>query len=593
MLCGVVRHTERADAGFVSTDGSFWTNSPDQRVWPHDPPLSDDGVEHGHKVAQDIAKFAEEHGSRFHVVITSPYKRCIQTALTITSALGEGTSMIVDRSLGEVFNEEALGAAEQPQTVVRPMEGWQAAWCGEVDCGCQAIGQWPPWNETVADARLRYANCFLSYLRRGADAWSNFLIVTHADGVAAALSMMPFSGGKCITSVRFGGMFLAKALTDYSCSQLPQPQPCSNPNEPDKPCSNPNEPEDAAKCGWQVITHDIKTRRAPTTKNSLLTKALDSNSMSTADIKALLDRGVRASLLPQDSVDSGSSPSISFGSPHSADADPFTPAAFFSKQVSESTVVFERQANGHSRYGNMDRQASKASIGSVGSTCSDFPGFGSIGSDRECIPEDVPSGWHRTISPALSPTATAKLLQATWWMERSVILCDGRTQGCPIYHAGEGFLKLLQRTAEECLGVPCHELVKPDPLLQALTWPSNLRITSLVEGMLQDIAHTNTTGFALVLNRKSCGTLFVNEWVMRTHKCPMTGIPYVICVTNDVTDTVSIPFFLNCCKSCETYAMLIDSHETVLLERASHLSLDCDPIFNEILSMTRVALAAA
>ena len=90
MLFGVVLHTERADADFARVDGGYWVGSADFKSFPHDPPQSDDGILVAKKVAQRITAFAQDHDSCFHVVMTSPLKRCVQTALEIRFALGQG-----------------------------------------------------------------------------------------------------------------------------------------------------------------------------------------------------------------------------------------------------------------------------------------------------------------------------------------------------------------------------------------------------------------------------------------------------------------------------------------------------------------------
>lgn len=72
------------------------------------------------------------------------------------------------------------------------------------------IGSWPTWPEDVRTARQRFANRFLTYLQRSITTRRNFLLVTHADCVMAALSVMPDYAGQVLEKIEFGGMFLAR-----------------------------------------------------------------------------------------------------------------------------------------------------------------------------------------------------------------------------------------------------------------------------------------------------------------------------------------------------------------------------------------------
>jgi broad specificity phosphatase PhoE len=569
MLCGVVRHTDRADCNFSVVDDEFWSNCVDSQAWPLDPPLSDDGVKAAQELGDRIAMFANDHGSGFHVVITSPYKRCIQTALEITKKLGDSTSIFVDRALGEIFNAETLGCMEQPRNVVRPVEGWQASWGGHVDCMHRAMGEWPPWGESVEDARFRYASTFLSYLRRGANSWNNFLLVTHGDGVAACLSMMPFSAGKCVTGVAFGGMFLAKAGL-HGFDMTP----------PDH--------------GWKSMTAGIKTKRT-TGRNSLLAKAYQSNksSMNADDIKALLSTGVHPLLLLRQKngmmnngincLDDEDPLSPVFLASHgviSVDSDfEDDPTSPFLRQTSEVSQVFQRKAT--MRW--LDSESSSQRTGSP------FSRSGSK-SPSQSYPSRSGSKTNVSVLGAfVDPICTVKLLQRAWWSERSVILCDGRKPGCPIVYACDGFLKLFEVTSEQCLGVPCGRLVRPDLLLEAFVWPSRQYVSKLVKDMLNNFPEPDMTGFALLLNRKQGGALFVNQLVLRTHRHPMTGEPYIIGVQDDVTSKIPVLRFLEQCKCWMSYQALLTDHEAELAEKVADLQLNCDEVINEIFSMAQEA----
>lgn len=209
-LCGVIRHAERADGVGTLVDGEMWCRTKDFLQWPLDPPLSDDGVAASHGLARQVQRFCEDGGNSIHVVVTSPYRRCVQTAVALCRELGRGTQLLVDLSLGEVFGPEVMGQVE-PTTPVRPMDHTRA-YCREMGVRCQprAIGTWPRWPEDVRQGRRRFAARFLTYLNRGNTARRNFMIVTHGDCVGASLTMMPSQVGAVVQRVEFGGMFLAR-----------------------------------------------------------------------------------------------------------------------------------------------------------------------------------------------------------------------------------------------------------------------------------------------------------------------------------------------------------------------------------------------
>lgn len=161
-------------------------------------------------MADTIKLYAEERGTTIHVIVCSPYLRCIQTALEICDACGSETRLMIDNSLGEVYGPRIMGEIE-PSWTHRPIE--------EVVGECrrlgirvadQAVGRRPRWPEELPDARQRYVTAFLRYLNRSLKAKRNFILVTHGDCVGSCLSMMPTQEGSFhrVENVHFGGMFL-------------------------------------------------------------------------------------------------------------------------------------------------------------------------------------------------------------------------------------------------------------------------------------------------------------------------------------------------------------------------------------------------
>merc|ERR1719240_1489779 len=107
--------------------------------------------------------------------------------------------------------------------------------------------------------------------------------------------------------------------------------------------------------------------------------------------------------------------------------------------------------------------------------------------------------------------------------------------------------------------------------------------------MLSGCSDAPRSGFALLLNRTGCGKLFVNELVLQTHQCPVTGVTVILGLQKDVTADIPINRFLECCISHEAYTALLERQSEALVARVSNLQLDCDRILEDIFSMTQAA----
>mmetsp|Transcript_40506 Transcript_40506/g.73225 ORF Transcript_40506/g.73225 Transcript_40506/m.73225 type:complete len:825 (-) Transcript_40506:81-2555(-) len=208
-LFGVVRHAERADVLSAVWCGKPWLQTEDFRRYPLDPPLSDAGVEVAKGVAKRLrAAFQKAEGS-MTIVVSSPYYRCVQTATHIAKELRTG--ILIDRSLGEIYGPTVMGDFQPPDDHIRPPED-TFAYCQKHNVPIQrrCLGQWPVWPEQLRIAQRRYADRFLKYLHRSIVARRNFLIVTHADCVATALSMMPSQVDRSVQHVDYCGYFIAE-----------------------------------------------------------------------------------------------------------------------------------------------------------------------------------------------------------------------------------------------------------------------------------------------------------------------------------------------------------------------------------------------
>jgi len=209
-VCAVLRHAERADSAWDTS----WTDSPAARSWPHDPPLSENGLEDASRTAAELVGSIESGYGSFQVVVSSPYFRCVQTAVAVCQAIGPGVVLLLDIELGEIYGPDVMGE-DKPVATTRPIEHIER-YCR--DCGVtlklrrgreKLLGSSPTWPETMPQARFRFVGRFLRYLRRSEVTQRSFVIVTHAEGVATALSAMPSMNNRAIESIEFGGFFVA------------------------------------------------------------------------------------------------------------------------------------------------------------------------------------------------------------------------------------------------------------------------------------------------------------------------------------------------------------------------------------------------
>lgn len=170
----------------------------------------------------------------------------------------------------------------------------------------------------------------------------------------------------------------------------------------------------------------------------------------------------------------------------------------------------------------------------------------------------------------------------------SFILCDGNAHGFPISFASPGFASLHGRTQAECRGVKCGTLVA-GPLNVT---PERLEWTSKATGLSPDEckrAHdimTNYTSdqcrlimespdeavsFALVLNRRKNGDLFVNELIMMLHQHPAFGWSYFVGLQRDASSEVSMTTLLKAAQSRDTYEALCNSRQAQVHKRVAGL----------------------
>ena len=172
----VCRHAERADDVGALVQGLPWCLMEDSKQWPYDPPLSDAGLVGAKNLGLKFRKQLRELNCEMHVVITSPFLRCVQTAALICQQLGN-SKLLIDNSLAEIYGPCILGDVE-PEKPVRPLQQ-SSDFCtahGVENLEVRRLlGRWPLWPESLREARGRFATRFVEYLKRGHKVWGDFL----------------------------------------------------------------------------------------------------------------------------------------------------------------------------------------------------------------------------------------------------------------------------------------------------------------------------------------------------------------------------------------------------------------------------------
>lgn len=187
-LVALVRHGERLD----QADPITWMRSKDGQRYPFDAPLTGKGVRQAQEVARELAKYR----SWFHLVVCSPYVRCVQTAAEIAKELE--LPLAVDNSLGEIYGPRTMGGTRDggPPERRSPSEvfgvvGESASEVELVKCRSGGLfGQPPQWPESLEAARLRFISRTECFLSRSAKMRRNFILVSHGDAVAIVLQLL-------------------------------------------------------------------------------------------------------------------------------------------------------------------------------------------------------------------------------------------------------------------------------------------------------------------------------------------------------------------------------------------------------------------
>ena len=220
----VLRHGERQDSVF----GSTWHGTEDFKRYPFDCPISDHAVLEAQQAAHKLRGFAE-----FDIIVSSPYLRCVQTAIALADALD--VMVLLDYELGEVFGPPVFGELGPIQTgrAWRSRQELHAAlqhWSPELLHGFsklpvervhweKVMGRPPTWGEKLTDAHQRYAKRFLTYLSRGRRSGKKMILVSHGVMVQTCLKILPSTSALSVASIPFCGGLMA-GLRRFSIQQV-------------------------------------------------------------------------------------------------------------------------------------------------------------------------------------------------------------------------------------------------------------------------------------------------------------------------------------------------------------------------------------
>lgn len=240
----LLRHSEREDRVNVN-----YKQTEEGKVWPHDCPITANGVQLARDVAKEMLDLHKE--VRFTVVVSSPYRRCLETAAEVAKKLK--LPVMIDQEMGEVWDHEMSQdpppwrTANQLKTLVKPLKMNVINPALETEDpvtngGIKCFGKPPNWPESLDDAKARYAVRIETYIERSADTEQNFLIVTHADAVAAALALFE-RGGADIKDMDFCARVIARRVLSK------------------KRASQSEASSSAYAANWDITTHALKLEK--------------------------------------------------------------------------------------------------------------------------------------------------------------------------------------------------------------------------------------------------------------------------------------------------------------------------------------------
>lgn len=196
----VMRHSHRADEG---ADEAWWTTV----AKPWDPPLTDAGRV---KALETGKKLRAELGFPIHRVVSSPFRRCVETARELVAGLsteGDGATNVslddgnsadtskpaikasIEYGMSEVFNDVSLWYhPTERHSWGFDMKKLEASFPpGVADLTPHRVfEELPQWGESESGAKDRYLLTIHSLVDKYPE--ENLLFITHGEGVKMAAS---------------------------------------------------------------------------------------------------------------------------------------------------------------------------------------------------------------------------------------------------------------------------------------------------------------------------------------------------------------------------------------------------------------------
>mmetsp|Transcript_54096 Transcript_54096/g.65309 ORF Transcript_54096/g.65309 Transcript_54096/m.65309 type:complete len:263 (-) Transcript_54096:751-1539(-) len=223
----VMRHSERLDdraMNFTEISEEIW---PDKMTRPYDPPISDDRRDPSYR-GRELATEATAKLTAYDIarVVTSPFRRCIQTAAIVARGLGV-SRVEVDPRLGEhvdaamrCYDRWGLGAFKSPvrllsvraaRTALEEAGGAQVQLVWDGDVGGYPVGVVE--SASALRERVRRAITGIAAGSNGV----NTVIVTHGDLFNLYLPVMDWAEDIGQFAAEVAGFAVVKGPTHGPC----------------------------------------------------------------------------------------------------------------------------------------------------------------------------------------------------------------------------------------------------------------------------------------------------------------------------------------------------------------------------------------
>jgi broad specificity phosphatase PhoE len=222
LRCAIVRHGERADTCWESD----WPFSDDAKAYPYDPPLTSVGHDQAKACGERLVKLSVPGADdSWPTTISSPFFRCVQTAVEICRATG--APLLIDENWGEVrfsefFNADAgvqiSGLTRTPQFLAAYVHGKGVTLLNADAPGGKERTDFRP--ETRPGARDRYAKAFVGCLDRAILSQSSFIVVSHGESLPACFPLFPDYHEADVVAVPHCGMVVGRLELPLSAKNL-------------------------------------------------------------------------------------------------------------------------------------------------------------------------------------------------------------------------------------------------------------------------------------------------------------------------------------------------------------------------------------